>query len=97
MEELKYYIGGCGAKFTQQQNLHRHRLSCVEKKVFTCDTCSSTFNRKDSLIRHQDKCKGDLICKLCDIGYRHFSNLKRHIERYHAGQNVGEDITVQSC
>ena len=35
MEELKYYICGCGAKFTQRQNLHRHRLSCIKCNAFT--------------------------------------------------------------
>ena len=107
-----------------EQSLHNSKIFIVTdyhvlKRKF-CDTCSSTFNRKDSLIRHKDKCKGDsrLICKICDIGFTRFSNLKRHIERYHAGEkndlvcskcgkrynhtkllaeNVGKDITRQSC
>ena len=58
-------------------------LTCVNEVVYSCNSCSKTFSRKDNLNRHFKICKGkkvELVCDYCHKEYSTDYNLKRHLE-----------------
>lgn len=51
------YCDICGASFTEQKNMSRHRKKHTELTSYACPTCGKNLSRQDSLIRHLQICK----------------------------------------
>ena len=47
----------CGASFTEQKNMSRHRKKHTEVASYTCPICGKNLSRQDSLVRHLQICK----------------------------------------
>ena len=65
----------CLKGFSHPQNLSRHKKIYKQSRSpeFQCEKRGSKFNRKDSLIRHEDGCKGkskDPMCKSCNKSFQ---------------------------
>lgn len=51
------YCDLCGASFTEQKNMSRHRKKHTELASYACPVCGKILSRQDSLIRHLQICK----------------------------------------
>lgn len=52
--------------------------------MFNCETCSASFTRKDSLIRHQKKHEGvRFSCTMCISTFSRRSTRTRHMKNIH--------------
>jgi len=75
----------CSAEFKHNTSLARHKASkCGIVKSYKCLSCSRSFDRKDSLLRHSKSCKKGVIkptsCHKCGKGFQTNWHLVRHLE-----------------
>lgn len=88
--EIHWYI-----KFGKK----RENMEVAAKKVFICEECERSFNRKSNFIRHyrvhQSKVQ-KVVCTVCFKTYANVSNLKAHFLDYHRDESmpVPKTITV---
>ncbi|KAH9376450.1 hypothetical protein HPB48_010617 [Haemaphysalis longicornis] len=87
-KEKKFPCSICDQSFTKRYNLVRHERVMhlgVGADKNACETCGRCFNRADNLARHQMvHTRGrPFRCDKCPKGYRHRSNLKKHVEKMH--------------
>nr|XP_029710996.1 zinc finger protein 2-like isoform X1 [Aedes albopictus] len=79
--EKRYVCVECGARFTVQANLARHRKTHNAVKQFACEFCAKTFNQKVALDNHR-RCAhtGETAfkCETCGKGFKETSTYYRH-------------------
>ena len=80
-------IGGRKAQ-PKEFNLPLKFPKTLIKHKFTCDFCGLVIQSKSHLMGHfrkEHKTKKELVCSLCNLGFRYASSLNVH-KRYHRGE-----------
>ena len=85
VEKVLMY-NACSQRFTQRQNLHRHKQKCLKKVVASCKVCKKVFSRTDALTRHKStsKIRQNKFCNLCNKHFPTPYNYKRHLKQKHS-------------
>lgn len=67
------------------------------KKVFICEECERSFNRKSNFVRHyrvhQSKVQR-VVCTICSKTYANVSNLKAHFLDCHRDESMSVPKTI---
>lgn len=79
----------CEKQFARLDSLKRHLISCIKAKprITICDICSKEFRNSWFLRRHLP-CKGKLVCKKCNKGFRKQERHEYHTQRCNAVTSV---------
>ncbi|KAM7405225.1 hypothetical protein PAMP_012504 [Pampus punctatissimus] len=76
----------CGKRYFRKENLliHEYR-NCAATQMYTCQTCSSTFNGKEELRMHVISHTGDMPykCSTCPEQFMYKKNLTCHMMKIH--------------
>ena len=86
MADKKRICGKCNKVFLHKQSLHRHNNHCGTAK-YTCETCTKSFNRLDTLKSHKKVKKGKKKSTVCTVCKKEFPTpwyLKKHILQSHS-------------
>ena len=77
---------GCSQRFTQRQNLHRHKQKYLKKVVVSCIVRKKVSLRTDALKRHKytSKIRQKTFCSLCNKHFPTPYNYKRHLKQKHS-------------
>ena len=77
---------GCSQRFTQRQNLHKHKQKCLKKVVVSCSVCKKVFSRTDALKSHKSTCeiRQNKFCSLYNKYFPTPCSYKRHLKQKHS-------------
>ena len=76
----------CQTKDTLQRYVKDVYPSVEQNEVFKYEPCNKTFSSKRILESHKKaKLQPKLLCDLCNLQFRRYMNLKRHMENKHKG------------
>ena len=83
----KFKCNQCDKTISQMCNIYRHinnehkktkTKKVKEKKVFNCEVCSKTFEKRSKLIRHENINNPKYSCPHCDKEYKRIDHIQAH-------------------
>ena len=97
MKPGEFSCGLCGAKFSDQIDLKKHKRTFHYKSEISCDLCEAKFSEKGHLKRHKMSIheKSRFLCQRCDSQFSRIDTLNHHINTVH--NNVNYDCDYEDC